>query len=244
MVYRTSQEEINKYFEHPAINQSLLKKLISNHPNTVFQEKKSIRYYEEEEHFIIGSLVDAMMCSTQEEFNAIYYKSDVEKKPTGAVLSIIQWAFDNFDYEKKQWNESQDNIPLPDDTPVEDLVNTPFWQYLLYCSCNYNEYYQTTRFKPNWQEDTRWTSVMKDTDIVPYLETLFKSKGKQIISKDEYNIADGIAMSFRSNPRVAHYFDTNNSNLDFYLQLPIYFTVKVQIDAETEEEFECKALLD
>lgn len=274
MIIRTSKEEINKYYENSAMNQSLLKKLIQGPAAYVAaqQEPEQKLYYQEKGHFIIGKAVDCYITEGVDEFNSLYYISDKNKKPKSEkIMSILKMAFNillivkaiklineiNIENDNRKTNQ-QIKVPTIEEL-VSDIIleenafTTEDWSIILYESCNLNEYYMN-RAKPSWREDTRSETLKKD-NYLPYLNSLKEAQGKQILSEDESNIINGIIMSLTTHPYIKDYFSPINNNVDIIMQLPIYFTFSWQeetIDEEgidltdelPEHEEDCKALLD
>lgn len=73
------------------MNQSLIKTLYKKGLKALRSDKPD-RFYEEEEHFVLGNAFDCLV-TTPEKFNDLYYISDLEKKPSDTLMSVIQRAF-------------------------------------------------------------------------------------------------------------------------------------------------------
>lgn len=244
MLIQTSKEEINRYYENSAMNQSLLKKLMKGPAAFIAaqQEPEQKLYYEEKGHFIIGKAVDCFITEGQEEFEKLYFTTKAGNKPSPKIMSIIKYAFDRL---IEQYNTIQDEL----------VFETPQWNILLHNSCTINEYF-LNRAKPIWEEDGRLQTIKKDTNYITYLKSLLDAQGKQILSEDESNIVSGIIMSLTTHPYIKDYFNPINENVDIIMQLPIYFTYKWdekievydeelgEIEKDEEHEEDCKGLLD
>ena len=88
-----------------------------------------------------------------------------------------------------------------------------------------------------WKEETRLSKLILAGTA--YFEDLKNSLGKKILSSEMKNKIDIICKSLSTNERTKKYFDRevqdSLKNIDFYYQLPIYFSYK---------GVGCKALMD
>lgn len=208
MIYRSTQEEIQGYFNSPALGQSTLKTLLSGldaYKNISTTPEKQL-YYEEKGHFIIGSAVDCIITQGREVFNQLYITKDIEK-PTDAVVSIIKQAFDT------ATEFLGNNIHNITEASFKEIVHN---------SINANSYYMN-RAKINWLDDNRVEEVLVKKEGKKYWDALYSSIGKQILSNSETNIIDSIVNNWQSNWRTKNYF-VDSKDIDMYYQLPIYFT--------------------
>lgn len=87
-------------------------------------------------------------------------------------------------------------------------------------------------YQPNWKPDTKITKVSVEGES--YWNELLQSEGKQVLSKEQILKIDSIVNQLLEHRFTKDCFITNEFE-DIYYQLPIYFT---------EEDVECKALLD
>ena len=91
MIIRTSKEEVALYRASTAVSQSKLKLLTVS--AQAFQEvKEPEMFFEEKEHFLIGSAVDDYITMGAEYFQETYYVSQ-RSKPSDVIMSIIQQVF-------------------------------------------------------------------------------------------------------------------------------------------------------
>lgn len=88
MIFRTSKEEIARYWETEALNQSSLKKLLGG-VDGFFEETPSNTPY-----FTIGSAVDTILTGYEGQFEEEFYISSVPK-PTEAIEQILQLVYNN-----------------------------------------------------------------------------------------------------------------------------------------------------
>lgn len=90
-------------------------------------------------------------------------------------------------------------------------------------------------YQPNWKDVTKINKLEEEGK--DYYEELIKSKEKQIISVEEYELTIRMAESLRNSNVTGKYFDLGNPNIQ--TQVPIYFSLK-----HRGELIDCKALLD
>ena len=84
-----SKEDIQEYYQSDSLGQSKLKLLLGD-LSSFHKEFDSSA-----EHFLIGSAVDCILTSTQEEFNNTYYKAEVDKKPSETILGILDLVYND-----------------------------------------------------------------------------------------------------------------------------------------------------
>jgi len=211
----TPQSEIDSYFESSALGQSSLKKLLGGIDNFLAnQDKGKELYYEEKDYFIIGSAVDTILTGEEGEFDKQYHVSKLVKKPSDAEMSIIQYIFDEL---------VENNVE----------VDMPLDQYgeMILASVDYHNW------QKKWKTETRVNKIaLVGAD---YFEDLKLALDKQIITTEQKTLIDSIVMSLKTNARTSKYFDREqqgrNKHVNFYFQLPIYFSHK---------NIDCKALMD
>lgn len=190
--------EIESYFKSGALNQSYLTSLLGN-PRKLNRNKGSDLYYEEKSYFLTGSLVDCKI-TTNDLFDYYYYVDDIEKKPSGIIMSIFKELYDLYgiiDIENQQ----------------ELLVN--FAKERGYTG-------------NNWSDEVIYKRLSAHLD---YYYQLDLSKGKQIISIEEDELADKLANSITSSKYTYKYFQGENSEY----QKSLYWNY---------EGYQCKGLID
>jgi hypothetical protein len=193
-----------EYYEHPGLNQSKLKLLLTN-PKlfNVVEEPES--FGEDKRHFIIGGAVDCILTAPQ-DFPHRYHVSDVENKPVEGLRNVILRLYSKIkDY--------------PEIGPIQQYREEILESYL-------EEDYQSRQL-----EDTKYS---KACEAYEYFDDLVASRGKQVISGEEYSIISQVVMNIRTNDDISTYFSVN-VNEELVYQLAIYFEY---------EGVECKALLD
>lgn len=189
-------EVLTKYRESPAVNQSLIKSLLSG--IGTFKKKEKDLFAEEDEHFILGSASDTMLL-TPEVFNQIFYISELENKPSDTIMSIIRDVYD-----KKS----------------EGFTNIESTKRLIWEAANSRSYF-ANRINNDIDKDTRIPSIIKDGK--DYWEELIKSNKRTILSNAELGIVNAVVDSFKHHPHTADYFD---DKLSTHAQVAIYFKYK------------------
>jgi hypothetical protein len=131
----------------------------------------------DEDHFVFGSLVDDMLLSNIELQDKYYI---MEETPLSDVLkSITRYVFD--------YSETLETIPAWD--TLENAM-------LLAC----DEY----EYQGRWKAETRVDKIKKECK--PYFLSLRKSKGKRIVSEEDYNKAVICVASLKADPFTSIYF--------------------------------------
>jgi hypothetical protein len=199
-------QRVIDYNESQSINQSRLKKLLGNEdPKTFLLDielsSKSIT---------VGSLVDCLLTSP-EEFSNDYYVSQLVNLPSDTIQLIVKETFDNV------WN----NVSQSNDNNINEDIN----------------YYKSTiltgetfgKYQPNWKVETKLNKILEE-EPAQYFRELVLSAGKQIVSRDDYELAEIVANSMK-----ARFPLEDSPNCVITTQHPIYFRVN---------GIECKALID
>lgn len=209
----TPQLRIDEYFASERLNQSKLKNVTKGLQYMLSHTEDSPElHYEEKAYFITGSAVDTILTGEEGEYEKQYFVTKVPK-PGPKLLSIIHQVYD----------ELHDN---------DIKIDLPLIEYkdMILAAIDEHEY------QPKWKELTKLNKVLEHEE---YFKELILQEGKQIITEEKDENIKAIVKSLRENFKTARYFDREElakyENIDFYYQLPIYFT---------HEGFECKALMD
>lgn len=235
MIYKSTREEVQAYFQSSALNQSELK-LLANYSLTHYNAEKAKQADPDKllpDHFRQGGAVDTLLTGTKEEFDALYHIADTSKLPSDTIKKIVDFAFQNFVADLQQTMEAQgvtENIeevlnlsPLSDEDIFPHVI----------MGCNREEYFL------NRKDDSRFNTCMNTGKGREYFESLVEAFGKTILPMDMYKNIKEIVSSFKNSERTKFYFDEknfeNNPNLDIYYQKIIYFTY---------QGIACKAMLD
>lgn len=236
MLIISSKEQVQEYYNSPALSQSQLKLLLGGLSNfKANQENESKLYYEEKGHFIIGGAVDTILTGNEEDFKDKYYVSTLNRKPSDTVKSIINMVYDKV---VENYMESINSFSLSPEYTFEAYIadngdSLKEYREMLITSIELHNY------QPIWKMETKVSKIIEESDT--YFKDLIESYGKQILSFEEKELIDSIVNSLKTNPKTSNYFDRiahksqDNSNIDVYYQMPIYFKY---------EDLDCKALLD
>lgn len=217
MIIRPDKSKVEDYFNSPAINQSRLKLLPKgvDYFNSVREESEAeVMFYEEKTHFILGHAAEMKLQNGIQDFEDTYHMSDITK-PSDKLMSITQQIFD-LQSRVKELNEP---FPLLTDEKIkQDIID----------AISFHEYY------PKWGMDTKVNKVK--TECTDYYNDLIRAFGKQILDLDEAVIIDAIVNSLQRSQRTSRFFNEEETpDIDYYYQLPIYFTYL---------GVECKILID
>lgn len=249
MIYRSSEEDILEYENSTAINQSGLKVILKDGIEYfIYQREQLLKqediFYKEEKHFVIGSAVDCVITKGDKIFKEKYHCIKLKKKPSPAVMAMVQKVFERVKAEKNE----------------DDIL--PFISYREHIYNVANEYgYNMLRKAPtekqlkeeekrleaakeagaeaklltrstNWAlVDTRYTSMKYAEE---YWAELVRADGKQILSEEEYNTVNSIVLSFTTHSNTKHLFK-DGDDIDILYQLPLYWEMQDTI---------CKGLID
>jgi hypothetical protein len=228
MIFRSSDEVINSYYERAAVNQSSLKVILSQGMIGYLDLESSLlkqeNYYEEKEHRIIGSGVDYFITSGEEAYNNRYFYSRLKKKPKDKALSVLHMVYDRV-------LEKSGNT-------IDGIWEFDYYLEDVYIACNEHGYYMN-RKAANYEGDNRYKEIVKANGN-QYWRELKESNGKIILSDDLSQIINQITNSLLTHPHTANLFkDKTGFNgereVDIVYQFPIYFRIG---------DVYCKALLD
>jgi len=209
MIFRTSQQEVDDYFnDTERVSQSKLKRIIKGVEGLKDVTEKEL-YYEEKEHLIIGSAVDDLLTMGEQVFNNTYYVT-IAEKPSGKTLSTLHKLFDNM-------------MEIFDEEYVKFLSFSTIAQDDILTACEQED------FQSRYKTPTKINALEKYS---AYFDELCKSYGKQIITTDDKAKIDAIVDSFKKSyfgwifnvangEKDEENYDENE--IDIHFQKPIYF---------------------
>ena len=211
-----TKEQIQKYREHPGMNQSTLK-------NVQYGLASFLKKQDEEgpvASFERGSAVDTILTGNEGDFKDLYYISALEKKPSDKEMEIVNLVFDNLSgmEEDSLIQFSLDNSMLKG--VVQRSIEQIGWQ-------------------PNWKIETRVEKITGSSLCQEYFEDLKKSIGKTVLSQTQVEQIDAVVDSLRKSETTKKFFDRKAlleaEDMIILYQVPIYFKI---------DGIECKALPD
>lgn len=213
-IYYSSLKIIQAYFEDESLDQSSLKKLLLGPGNFINQKEKKL-YFEEAESLVLGSLVDAKITNTKEDFDKQFYVSELVTKPSDVIMSIINKVYDDISY----------------NFPNEEIKDLPDYTDLIHEAALAHNY------QPTYKPDTRIGKILEHSY---YFDEIKNCKGRKIISLEEDSVSNCLVDSLKSHYNILGFledFETNPAfqDCELYFQLPIYFGY---------EDLSCKALPD
>ena len=249
-VFVTPQIEIDSYYASEALGQSKGKQILRSLSDfTAPREDIDSKPY-----IILGKGVDTLLTGVEGEFEKTYHISQVEKLPSETVIGIIGQVFDKV---RDNYNNYLLTVPVTEAVEIVDKGDyvvaqndsleqescaeiVPFSlfvkplhlyeEFILEACANVN-------YQPRWGVDAKLKAIVEPS--YEYFNDLCKAEGKKVISGDIYNTITNVVNSLKSHPRTSRYFDRDfqaeQTVVDFYYQLPIYFRYN---------EVDCKALLD
>lgn len=211
----TLEKEIERYFDSPDINQSLLKGLIPGLEDFKHKQEKRENSKDEpmKEHFLIGHAVDDILTGEEGIFEKKYYISEIENKPSDTEVVMVDTTIEII----KAKNIQPQNF---EDHRIEILE-----------SIEYHGWYKN---KPGEKRIETFINGARD-----YFRDKINSEGKHVLSTSQNALVGRVVDSLRSNYRTSQFFNRetigDERNMRAFYQLPIHFQY---------EGVNCKALLD
>lgn len=138
MEYRSTKEDIINYFNSEAISQSQLK-LLTVSSQAFLEVKEPEKFFEEKEHFVIGSAVDDWITMGETYFDDNYFVSKLETKPSDTIKSIVQQVFSQ--KENDDWFEQRLSILIA---------------------------IEAHNYQPNWKPETKIAKVSEEGEAYWY----------------------------------------------------------------------------
>lgn len=221
-----SQEAVLEYYNSEALGQSKAKLLLGNLADFNKEFDSSA------EHFLLGSAIDCILTSTKEVFENTYYISKIEKKPSEAVIKILDYVYEDL---LQDYSEHLEVVETEQEKTVttfaEFVGELKQWSAYILDACKKAEW------QPRWGDEAKLKNIIEGNE--EYFTDLCNAFGKKVLSKPQVEIIKKVVNSLKSHPRTSGFFDReyaeNAFNTDFYYQFPIYFEYR---------GVKCKALLD
>ena len=222
-----TKEEVQEYYLSEDLGQSKLKGLLGDvsHFNKEFDSSA--------EHFLIGAAVDCLLTSTKEEYDNIYYVSEIENTPSETLIAILTIVHGRLleDYAEYLEVIQDSSTPLPITPFPEYAGDLATWATYIVDACEF------VGWQSRWGADAKVKNIVENTS--EYFKDLCKAFGKKVISKTQSDTINSIVNSLKTHPRTASFFDRETLNdvphIEVYYQFPIYFEYR---------GVKCKALLD
>lgn len=250
MIYRSTREQIEEYYNVNALNQSAFKVLIKEGIEAFVDKVQMIiatsdLYYEEKEYYVVGKGVDCKMTEGNEEFTRQYHISKLIKKPGEKAMSVIKKIFD-------QVVLARASIERP---ASEEIPELGIYKEAILLACAEHDYY------PKWGIEAKLNGILREDggyivakDQEPqfrgggYWEDLKLAGNRQILSDAESATVLSIEKSFRTHPHTEQLF-LDRPNVDIVYQFAIYFEIdgvackilidKIIIDHNTRKIMPC-----
>lgn len=195
------ERRLEDYYNSPRLSQSKLKLLLSG-VKAFTEVKEPELFFEEKQHFILGSAVDCLVTRGFLQFKQEFYISKLVNKPSDTVKSIINEVFD-----KASVSLYQIGLFAPNFSDYSDLI--------LEC-CNSHNY------QMNWKDETRINKILENYE---YWQELIDSNGKTILTVEDEAIINKIVLNFLENENTNYYFTTFAEEKEILNQLHIDFEI-------------------
>ena len=211
-----TKEQIQKYREHPGMNQSTLK-------NVQYGLSSFLKKQDEEgpiASFERGSAVDTILTGNEGDFKDLYYISALEKKPSDKEMEIVDLVFNSLS-------------GMEEDSLIQFGLDNSMLKGVVQRSI------EEIGWQPNWKIETRIEKITGNPLCQEYFDDLKKSIGKTILSQAQVEQIDAVVESLRTNDLTKRFFDrksiTESEDMIVLYQVPVYFKI---------DGIECKALPD
>lgn len=230
-IFRTEQRVVDDYYQRTSLNQSSLKVIIRNgvpayleNASTLTGQKEDAgdKYFEEKDHFVIGSAVDCFMTMGEKCYLNSYHFANMPK-PKPGVMSVVKRVFDRV----------RENNGLGIFSKLPDLAE---FKMEIYGACEADAYYMNRRKDAaDWESDTRIKGIIDEKYSKEYFRALIEAGDKIILSEEQNIIINQVTNNFVSHPYTSWVF-ADSATVDIVYQFAIYF--------EAHDGVFCKALLD
>lgn len=209
MIYCSTKETIDEYYQKEAISQSMLKLYLKGWDyfqqgrNSIYSDIKSDKYFDEpKDHFIIGSAIDCKF-TRPNDFSSEYYISTITDKPSVTEISIIKHVFDNL--KESLLASGMTNDQLESFSPF----NLDNYTDLLENAFNYHNY------QPKWGISAKLKNFISDTTM-SYWNELWSAKNRQILTLDNLILINAIAS------KLGEMKFLHDDRYDVFFQVPVY----------------------
>lgn len=208
-----TRERIKMYEEAPGISQSQLKAALEG-PASLTLAVKDELYYEDEEAKLFGNLVDRSL--TFPEGLSDFYQGECVSKPSAAIQSILNEAFDTI-----VRNYKKDDQPLHDSGSPLHLIDEEGQKFTISIidkkvletiqACMNKAEYSMNLKKDNVMEDSRLFGPMDKEGLrrfkmpVDYWNDLINGYGKKLVSAEQMAQARTCLNQLRSHPATSFY---------------------------------------
>jgi len=216
MIKKADNEKIEEYYRTDRLSQSKLKKL----DKSIGEIKKELD--KTKENIVIGSLVDDLLFSSNNDFRK-KYRIGTSKVPTAGLKNLIDEIFKN---ELEVYRGEHEDFKFSDDSCFSD--NKDNTDIIINVA-------EKIGFGKSYKNDTLIKKVLAFKD---YYKDLVVGLNAIVITQEQYDKAKKIVESVKTSPYTRHYFSKDiesRSDTSVFYQFPIYFRYK---------GVKCKALLD
>ena len=225
MIYKASQETVDKYFQNTGyLSSTLLKSFIKGYDyylatkREMEEEGSSDKYFDEpKDHFIIGSALDMSLTHVESDFTSNYYISTLSEKPSETEISIIKYVYD----------KRITQIPLGEGITPVTMGNFLDHTNLLTEAFDYHKY------QPRYGFDAK-KKAFDNTKVSTYWNELLLSANRQIITLEDLVLINALKGAFLNSSTTSYIF-RDSDNIDIFYQVPVYVRIN---------NVRCKILID
>lgn len=222
MILRHDEKTVNDYFGRVGMNQSSLKVLLFDGVQAYEHQKNDLMrqndlYYEEKTYFLIGQAVDTYLTMGQDAFREKFYISNLIKKPSDTMMSIVKFIFDTLLGEFRTHSPEAEFTFCLDEEEVQPFIIQSIAEH---------------EYQSKWKLETKVKKVIEDGSL--YWDDLKAAQGKQVLSDTEGKMVHSIVISITTHKHTANLFK-DSEDIDIVFQFPMYFDFK---------NVDCKCLVD
>jgi hypothetical protein len=267
MIYRTSKEKIDEYYQSTAMNQSAIKAILSQGMQAFINKQEELKkeeeyFAEDAEHFIIGKAVDCIITEGEETFNQRYHFNGLLKKPSDKPAMVIRKIYDKLvvkgepsldnPYLRIQPGHSIRLFPRELYEAMNTIVDKDgvvgYYMNLKVPSEKLKKGESDTR---SWMEDTRADRMLlADGTCEAYWQDLLQSGGKQVLSQMQHEVARTVARNILTHKFTAPIFNPElyqGEDMDMIYQLILEWEEDVEVLVGSDVVHAtvlCKCMLD
>jgi hypothetical protein len=199
-------KEEKEYRDYPAVSQSELSQL--DYSPVAYRKMKDKQQEDDIPAFIFGSAVDCLLTHPK-DFWKEFVQVNVADTPSDTIKSIVDSIFAGLVARGEETSASLSDYESEIIRLAKDL--------------NYGQ---------SWKQETLIKKIAEGGQ--KYFDTLIISRGKRVISSEDYQMARNCAEALQTNQFTKKYFEKQD-HVELHFQLALLFNV---------EDTDCKALLD
>jgi len=230
MIYRHTPQQIQEYYDNPAINQSALKAILKVGVEQFITEQAQVihedeLFFEEKEHFLIGKAVDCLLTEGKEVFDTAYFYSKLQKKPGEKPMAIVKKIFETTEPQNRHRYLVNHKRELYD--TMNSIVGADGKVgYYLNNKVPSDKLIKGEPDTRTWEDDKRYLNLLADGTCQAYWDELQEAGGKRVLTESQNELVQKIYNSFTTHHFTRHLFNEEiytNEHIDIIYQLPCYW---------------------